>query len=448
MMPKGSASIAERPQPSRNPDSEWSDERLCLWAAAGVVSIIIYGSLLPFDLRCSVGLNLAAWLQQVRFVPWPSVSRTDLIVNAAIGVPLGFFLRGALCGVRRPSPLANARAVLVAAGLSALLGTAVEMLQVLSPMRNSSWNDMLSQAFGAVLGAVVWSRIGARVIRWLRHVANERESVALAVCLLQVYLPIYLVVQLTPFDTHRAAELAAMYEAGRALVSAAYSPEPTVGVLNNVVGNVLLNIPIGTLAALGWVRRGRRRAGRWQVLLGISIIAAVEIAHELLWSHHARISDLFAGTLGVMIGIAAARRLALPVAKDSNGQLQLAHRWFRVAAGAWILMLVWYYWQPFEFELTSEVVNRRLTRIAVVPFAFSYWYASYSGESMAGRSRDAGQFPVDRSARIASEAGVAGQFGSERAAISGSGHYRRRDDCATRNRAWADVLADALPRRY
>jgi len=375
-MPIVSRSIAERHSTSSKPESVWSDARLCLLAAAGVASVIIYGSLVPFDLRRSGALNPDAWLEQLRFMPW---SRTDLFVNAAVGAPLGFFLMGALRAARRRSHVAPAVGVLVVGCLSAILGTAVEMLQLLVPMRNSSWNDVLSQGLGAVSGALAWTLTGPGVLLWLRQLANEGESSGFAARLLQLYLPIYLLVQLTPFDAVRAAELTAKYGEGRVtLVPFAYHLESTFVVLRNFAGAALLNIPLGTLAVLGWVRRGTRRAVGWAVLLGVSMVVAVGIAQELMWWRDGRMRDLLAGTLGVIIGIAAAKRLARPRVSDLTGQSRLIHPWFLVAAGAWTLALMAQYWHPFDFELTTEIVTRRLTRMSLVPFAFYYWYASYT----------------------------------------------------------------------
>jgi len=120
---------------------------------------------------------------------------------------------------------------------------AVEMLQVLSPTRNSSWNDILAQVFGAVVGAVTWTRTGAAVMLWLRHLATERESWAFTARLVQLYLPIYLLVQFTPFDSLRAAEIAAKYGEGRVTLVPSPSSESIFLVLQNFVGNALLLPP-------------------------------------------------------------------------------------------------------------------------------------------------------------------------------------------------------------
>jgi VanZ family protein len=344
----------------------------------GVALVIVYGSLVPFDLKSSDGLNPYGWLEQIRFTPWARLAHTDLAVNVAVGAWLGFFLMGASLRAHRRGALAAAVALTVVACLPVILGTAVEMLQVLSPTRNSSWNDVAAQGFGAVVGALVWTLFGPAVILWLRHLANEGDSSEFAACLLPLYLLLYLILQLTPFDTVRAAELAANYERGGITqMPPTYGFESAFHVLRSFGGNALLSTPIGALAALSWVRRGRRRVVGSTVLLGVLIFLAVRVAQEFMWSRHTRVSDVLAGTLGVLIGIAIAKWLAPPRVREPARQARLVHPWFLVAAGAWTLVLVLQGWMPFDFELTSEIVKRRLTRTSVVPFAFYYWYASY-----------------------------------------------------------------------
>ena len=292
-------------------EKEWSDQRISLWATVAVVSAIIYGSLVPFDLATVDTFTADNWLAQLRFTPWSEMSLTDIVVNAVIGVPLGFFLTGTSRAARRPTHLAAVTSVLAVMGLAALLSLLLEVLQVHSATRIPSWNDVLAQVFGAVLGTVAWSRTGARVIRWLRNLATDRESSAFTARLLQVYLVIYLLVQVTPFDSLRAAEVAAKYGEGRVTLLPSAATESIV-VLQSFISNVLLNIPIGAFAVLGWPRRGRPVARGPAVLLGVSIVVAIAIAQEFMWWHQSGARDLVAGVLGVLIGIAAARQLACP----------------------------------------------------------------------------------------------------------------------------------------
>ncbi len=358
------------------PVTSWSDRQIYLMAAAAVAALVIYGSLVPFDLRRPDTFNFVMGLEHIPFTPWSRISRTDLLVNVGVGLPLGFVLMGALRSVRRES--AAAVAMLVAGCVSMILGSAVELVQVLSPTRASSWNDVLGQGLGAISGAVAWTVAGPSVMVWLRHLARERESSHFARRLLQLYLPIYLVLQLTSVDVVRAAKVAAQYGEGRVMAMPSASRfESTFLVVRDVAGNALLNLPIGTLAALSVLKKRRRRAIDWAIVRGLAMVAAVEIAQDLLGLSQAHMSDFLAGTLGVLLGIATAEYLPRHRPRNSIDGSRIAHPWILAAAGAWTLLLVGQAGYPIDCELTSDIVTQRLTRISLIPFAFSYWYASY-----------------------------------------------------------------------
>jgi VanZ family protein len=360
----------------------WSDDRIWLLAALAVATLIVYGSLVPFDLKWTDGLTLRGLLAQLQFTPWSLVSPTDLLVNIAVGAPLGFFLMGALRGGRRRGGVATLTTVLVVGCISALVGLGVELLQVLSPTRRNSWNDIWAQTFGATLGAMVWLVTGRAVIQWLRDLAGERTAWMFAVRLLQLYLPIYLLIQLTPFDSGRAAELATKFS-GDALIPSAPAADSTFVVLFNLAGSALLTVPVGGLAVLGWVSVGARRPVAWAVLLGVMVVLTVGVAQEVVW-RQASVNELLVGTLGITLGVAAATALPGAGATNPIGQSRRpVHRWFLAAAAVWMLILVAHSWYPFDFALTAGVVTRRLTRISLAPFGFYYWYAAYIVDPLA-----------------------------------------------------------------
>jgi VanZ family protein len=103
------------------------------------------------------------------------VSRLDVLVNITISLPLGFFLMGGLASRRRRSLAGLAEAVLVVGCVSALLGMSVELLQLVLPTRQSSWNDVLAQGIGGGGGALGSILAGPKVIPWLRGLANALQ---------------------------------------------------------------------------------------------------------------------------------------------------------------------------------------------------------------------------------------------------------------------------------
>ena len=198
------AALSEHQLTIPNQTSDWSDSRICWLAALAVTIFVITGSLVPFDLTWPGGLTLASWPMQLRFTPWQLVSGTDVIVNVAVGAPLGFFLAGA---VRSDGRCSGTVAMLAATGMAAVLATTVELFQVLSAFRQSSWNDVLAQTAGAAAGAIGWMSIRPASGPVAAPPCRRAGTLRLRGSNSQLYLPIYLLVQFTTVDAIRASEL-------------------------------------------------------------------------------------------------------------------------------------------------------------------------------------------------------------------------------------------------
>lgn len=147
--------------------------------AAGWALLLIYGTLLPFD------LDLAAWLARhdtaaeavvagmtsPRWIAYDgrasdlgvTVAVSDLITNLALYFPLGVLLRFAAqrC-VNRVLPQVALAAVAIAA-----LSWSLECLQALSPSRYPSINDWLANTGAGLIGVVVAVRLRVAVWRLL-----------------------------------------------------------------------------------------------------------------------------------------------------------------------------------------------------------------------------------------------------------------------------------------
>jgi glycopeptide antibiotics resistance protein len=347
--------------------------------------VIIYGSLLPFDLKWPDGLQLGAWMQLIRFAPWRLASRADLLVNVATGLPLGFFLMGALRSSRHRSYVGAVVTGILVMCVSAILGTALELLQVLSPSRDSSWNDVVAQIVGAAGGSTAWTMAGPGFTLWLRQLANERELFRCASRLLQLYLPLYLIMQLAPLNavpTRGAAGLVAKrFDLPITLVPFAYHVESDFTVLHSFAGYALLNLPIGALAVLGWVKTGTRRRVAPAVVLGAFFVVAVEVALALVWSPFIRVTAVLGGILGVGMGAVAAG-WTRPPDRNPIGYSVGLRSWLLGAAGAWTLVVIAAYWYPFDFQLTPEIAKERFPYIPLIPF--ESYYPAYSADPLAG----------------------------------------------------------------
>ena len=243
-----------------------------------------------------------------------------------------------------------------------MLGTTVELLQVLSPVRQSSWNDILAQDIGAAIGMLGWMLAGSSTLLWMRQLAAERQSSRFVARLLQIYLLFYVVVQLTP-NARLTAELAANPpDTLFILLPSSGSLESRILLLCNLGGNALLNVPIGALA---WLSRPRS-VGR-ALCVGLSVLAAIVVVQSGLSWRHTNVSDVIAGATGVVIGIAAARSSPAEWFRESVSQPRLVNLWIALAAGACILVLVAHSWTN-DLAVITEKPDMRSIRMSLVSF--------------------------------------------------------------------------------
>jgi glycopeptide antibiotics resistance protein len=271
--------------------------------------------------------------------------------------------------------LSSALAVVAVIGASATLATVVESLQVRSASRIGSWNDVLGQLLGVSIGILGWVIAGAAIIRWVRALANERESLRLAAGMLQLYLPLYALIQLTPLEDALTAKYG---ESRMSLLPVTLYFEFTFPMMRNIVGDLLLSVPIGALSVLGWVSRGTHRRIARATLAGGSIVIAAEIVHSVLWSHYVSLVDILSGGVGVAIGAAAALAATHSHVSDVVPRWRL--RLLLLLLVGWMLLLLGRYWYPFDFRFAPETTIARLAHFPLIPFG-SY-YPSYSEDPM------------------------------------------------------------------
>jgi glycopeptide antibiotics resistance protein len=347
----------------------WSDRHVCVVAAAACAAIVVYGSLLPFDIQVRGSIDPGHWPEHIRFTTSRAGSATDLLVNLATGVPLGFFLMGALRSGRPWSSVGALVGLLVVGCSSGMLAVIVELLQLLCPTRISSWQDVLGQVLGASSGAVAWTLAGPAITAWLRRMPTDDEPFGFATRLLQLYVPIYLFMQLGSPDTELP---------DRGIIPLPFAVMAfSVPLVRNYVGTALLNVPIGALAVLARVTRRSRPVVADPVLAGLSAVIAIEITQSLIWSRHADVWNMLAGLVGVVFGSVAARKWVGRNAGEHRGvSVSLDRRLLLIAVGGWILILIAELLYPYDFRLKLEVLRARIPYIPLLPFA-SY-YPSFS----------------------------------------------------------------------
>jgi len=139
--------------------------RTSAWPLAAIYALlIVFASLFPFEGWRAQGIS--PWVFLTARIPPPYWTWFDVNINVAGYAPLGFLL--ALACLR--SGVAPLAAVPLAAFSGALLSLCMEYLQIFLPRRVPSNLDLLLNAAGALLGALVAAlleRLGA-IARWSR----------------------------------------------------------------------------------------------------------------------------------------------------------------------------------------------------------------------------------------------------------------------------------------
>ena len=299
--------------------------------------------------------------------PGRRISRSDLLANILLFVPIGFAFAGAwLAGQRRRAPLIQA--VLLILPLSLAASLLIEFLQVFTGNRTPSSTDVAAQTIGCLLGIAAWRIAGEPLTTWLREAVAAAPEDRLE-RILTAYAAGWVLVSLAPFDiTVDLGDLADRVRSGKI----ALLPFTGPGVFSarwvwDVTAELLSAIPLGlfgTIAASG----GRYRRPASAFALGLAIVVGIECSQVFISSHSANATDALFGGIGVLIGVVTAPRFA---ARDRAATISSRHaiNWRAVTILVfWILVLCAYHWRPYEFSLDSESIRYKLRRISFMPF--------------------------------------------------------------------------------
>jgi glycopeptide antibiotics resistance protein len=155
------------------------------WGLALSLLFILYETTIPFDFEFSRAQLAAGWekAQWRTFLAGGAVrSRSDLVVNVPLFVPLGFFLvltpLWRRAGWWRP---------LLLTALGLLVSLSVESLQLFSPRRYPQTTDLITNSVGTALGVALalagGHRLFDRICAWVRVKVRQDPSALILVVL-------------------------------------------------------------------------------------------------------------------------------------------------------------------------------------------------------------------------------------------------------------------------
>jgi VanZ family protein len=166
--------------------------KLVLWLTAGMIVLIVYGSLYPFHFKPgSMGLSFVQALDQLS---WARANRGDRLSNVLLYLPLGFCL---YLSVHRR--FGRRLSALVAIFLGALLSLSMEFSQVYVSVRVPSLMDLSLNTTGTVLGVAAGLGWGA-IAGWMHLPSRQDQPPGDATAIL--LLGLWLAWRLAPFIPH------------------------------------------------------------------------------------------------------------------------------------------------------------------------------------------------------------------------------------------------------
>jgi glycopeptide antibiotics resistance protein len=288
---------------------------LFLWLLAGVLALIVYGSLYPFDFQPDAiegGL-----LEALRQLSWQRAGRSDRIFNVLLYLPLGFCLfLGLATRLRRR--VAGVLAVLAGASLS----LAIEVAQVYLTIRVPSLTDLTLNALGTALGAAggaAWRALGGLI-----HVPMRDDMPLSRDPCARIVLVLWFAWRFAPFVPH--LDLAKLKSATRPLVNPTFD---ATAVFTYLTCWLVVNQAIASLIV---------RARQFEALL---LIIAVVLVGRLLVAEQVFIPSELLALLLLLPMVVLMHRLTAAV-----------QRTVLIATVATLLLLEWL--APFNFTANAS----------------------------------------------------------------------------------------------
>lgn len=296
--------------------------RAFAWAVLGVAAFTVYGSLVPFQFRA---LPLAEAIDaycSILTAKLQIVSRSDVIANVMLGIPLGFALLG-LVSVDRNWPRRKVAGYgLLLLPSCVLFAALVEFSQLFTITRSCSASDIAAQSIGSAAGMVAWIFWGQWVTDRARAIWDRADLNATG-RLLVAYVVLLAFIETLPFDV--SASPADLYRKIRngGVIFVPFSEFngmtdaarwKHLGTLAKLAG---LYLPVGLLAT-----RLKGRMEKWSIvhvaLAGFALAVCLESLQLVIQSRTPNVTEALVGAVAVVVGWLAGRihreGLAIPFA--------------------------------------------------------------------------------------------------------------------------------------
>lgn len=324
---------------------------------------VIYGSWVPLNFS---PLPLADAFQRFASLPFADQaieSATDWATNSILLIPFTFLL-GGWCRHRFPG-CGALLSVILAVATGVVLAFFLEFSQIYFPPRTVSQKDVLALSLGGLLGAIAQLRWGALVGQWLGTLWQAEQGRSGLLKALHLYLLVVLLFSILPLDiTVSAVEIYHKWTEGRlVLVPFSGLKGGVAEIVYELATDLLLWLPVGLLLAM------ERRSSSLGAAIHVGLLAmGVELAQLFVYSRVTDVTDPLLAALGGGLGgyLASRERKLFSIISSRSSSF-----WYR-AWGAWAVTMVVVFWFPFDFAVSSVLIENAQDMLTRLPFLTLY----------------------------------------------------------------------------
>jgi glycopeptide antibiotics resistance protein len=271
-----------------------------LLASLAVALFTIHGSLVPYQFVPRESEEVWEAVDQ-KLSDIGAISRSDVIANWLLGVPLGFCLLGAF-RVDQDNTISTILVAVILFPLCLVLSIGVEFAQLYCPSRMCALSDVLAQAVGVITGYSAWMLTGQRFTDMVRTIALHPHAGGQTGLSCLLYFAFLMLLQILPADlTISPKMLYLRFRHGEiTLVPFVDWFQSSNGTRHAVEGliHLMLCVPLGVGLVLL-----PGRAVIWRLVI-VSFLASVllEVAQVFVQSRHPSTTEAICGFVGIVLG--------------------------------------------------------------------------------------------------------------------------------------------------
>ncbi len=338
----------------------------------GYLFFIIYGSLIPFELRDYSFSDAIDAFKNIRYLQLGVASRADWVANILLYIPFALMLMAWID--RTPhTRLGHIFNILLVATVCITVAVTVEFAQIFFAPRTVSLNDLIAETIGSVVGIFIWQVFGQKLKEWSFSInLGGRRGIDSAFAgyfvLLFVFsfFPFDLLISLDEFSSKLEGPLVALFWIDQVGGSAVRSYASRIGLL-------LFFIPFGALLSMSWglSRQGLKRA----MVTGALLALLIECLQLFIASGVTEGGSVMLAAIGTGLGYGVAQWLRL------RG-LELLLGWF---SRLWLLLVPVYIfllmffngWFSHAWVSLSEAISS-FDYQGLIPFYYHYFSTEVS----------------------------------------------------------------------